>query len=76
MKKRAVYLSEKELSYLQHILYHFTDYMSGDDRPDHGFGILKEYRNAAPEVRTMLNVLAGRLRRLDWKRRLSELPMS
>ena len=43
--KRPVYLSDKELGYIEHILYHFTDYMGGDDRPDHGWGILKEYRN-------------------------------
>jgi hypothetical protein len=68
-KKRAVMMTEEELGYLQHILYHFTDYMAGDDRPDHGMGILKGYRELhyEDERRSKINFLAGRLRRI-WRK--------
>jgi hypothetical protein len=68
MKKRAIYLSEKELGYLQHILYNFSDYMAHDDRPDHGLGILKGYRDMPDEEKHIIFYLAGRLRRLSNKK--------
>jgi len=68
-KKIRVTLTVEELRYLEHILWHFTDYMSGDDRPDHGFGILKEYRigRNSDEYKKILLPLSGRLRRLSRK---------
>ncbi len=66
-KRKAVYLTREELRFLQHILWHFTDYMAYDDRPDHGFGILKDYRELPQERKSKISFLAGRLRRLDRK---------
>lgn len=63
MNKIAVYLTKDELNYLQHILWHFTDYMGGDNRPDHGLGILKEYRNIEDDKKHLIYSLAGKLRR-------------
>ena len=62
--KRAVLFTEKELYYLQHILWHFSDYMAHDDRPDHGLGILKQYREADQDVKSTINFTAGRLKRI------------
>lgn len=59
----------EELGYLQHILRHFTDYMSYDDRPDHGFGILKGYRDMPKEYKIKIYQLTGRLCRLYKKHR-------
>jgi hypothetical protein len=67
MKKKPVYMTEEELGYLQHILHHFTDYMAGDNRPDHGMGILKGYRDLPDETRVKIAFLSGRLRRLHKK---------
>jgi hypothetical protein len=64
-----VTLSDSELGYLSHILWHFTDYMAGDDRQDHGFGILKGYRDSSEETKRELYLLAGRLRRYENKQR-------
>lgn len=64
IKKTRISLTKEELGYLQHILWHFTDYMAYDDRPDHGFGILKDYRDTTQEKRSVINYMAGRLRRL------------
>ena len=63
MRKLAIRLSEKELIYLEHILWHFTDYMSGDDRPDHGMGILESYRRLSEDEKRIVYTLAARLRR-------------
>ena len=57
-------LSLEELRYLEHILWHFTDYMGGDDRPDHGMGILEKYREVDDDTRRVILGLSGRLRRL------------
>ena len=61
--KIRITLTEKELGYLEHILWHFTDYMSHDDRPDHGLGILKGYREMTNEQKEPVLILAGKLRR-------------
>ena len=57
-------LSYEELSYLEHVLWHFSDYMAYDDRPDHGLGVLKQYRKIPQEKKSILFALSGRLRRL------------
>ena len=44
MKKHRITLTEGEIYILAHLTRHFTDYMCGDDRPDHGMGMLKTYR--------------------------------
>jgi hypothetical protein len=62
-KKIRFSLTKKELGRLEHIIYHFTDYMAYDDRPDHGFGILKGYRDLPQEEKNIIYYLAGRLRR-------------
>jgi len=66
MKIRPSFTQE-ELCYLEHILWHFSDYMAGDNREDHGFGILKEYRNLSNEKKVIIYRMAGRLRRLSRK---------
>ena len=68
-KKIRITLTEKELGRLEHILWHFADYMAYDDRPDHGFGILKGYRDLPQEDKNMIYYLAGRLRRIYRKHR-------
>jgi hypothetical protein len=68
-KKIRVSLTEKELGRLEHIIYHFTDYMAYDDRPDHGFGILKGYRELPQEEKNLIYYMAGRLRRTYRKHR-------
>ena len=62
-------LSLEELKYLEHILWHFTDYMGGDDRPDHGMGILEKYREVDDDTRRVILGLSGRLRRLYREKR-------
>lgn len=63
MNKTRITLTEEELAYLEHIIYHFTDYMAYDDRPDHGWGILKDYRTMEQDKKSIIYVLAGKLRR-------------
>ena len=67
MKRKPVYLTEEELGYLQHILWHFVDFMAGDNRFDHGMGILKGYKDLPDEKRGNIAYLSGRLRRLHRK---------
>ena len=45
-KKYSISLTKGEIWALAHLTRHFTDYMFGDDRPDHGLGILSGYREA------------------------------
>ena len=45
--KHRVTLTKEEIDVLAHITRHFSDYIHGDDRPDHGMGILKGYREAS-----------------------------
>ena len=42
--KTRITLTKSEVKILAHLTRHFADYMFGDDRPDHGMGILKGYR--------------------------------
>ena len=51
MKTIRLSLTEEDLRTIAHILDHFSDYMFLDDRPDHGFGILKGYRTLPDEQR-------------------------
>jgi hypothetical protein len=60
-------LTEEEISTLAHIMNHFTDYMAGDNRSDHGLGILKGYREVSDERRIKIYQLAGKLMRLRKK---------
>ena len=61
--KIPIYLTKKELSFLEHILWHFTDYMAGDNREDHGFGILKGYRELNDDDKVIIYEMSGKLRR-------------
>jgi len=56
-------LKDNEVEILAHIMDHFTDYMGYDDRPDHGFGILKQYREIGQERKIQIYQLTGRLLR-------------
>lgn len=60
-------LTEEEISTLAHIMDHFIDYMAGDNRPDHGFGILKQYRELPDERKSQIYQLASKLLRLRRK---------
>jgi hypothetical protein len=60
-------LTENEIKTLAHILDHFTDYMMHDDRPDHGLGILKSYRDVEDHRRREILMLAGKLLRIRRK---------
>lgn len=62
MKKRIT-IDEEDIITLAHIMDHFTDYMAHDDRPDHGFGILKGYRDLDDARKSHIYFLAGRLMR-------------
>jgi hypothetical protein len=48
--KHRLTLTTEEVAALAHVSRHFVDYMGGDDRPDHGLGILKGYREANLKV--------------------------
>jgi len=43
-EKTSITFTKEEVFVLAHLTRHFCDYMAGDDRPDHGMGILKGYR--------------------------------
>lgn len=61
--KIHITLTPQELFYLEHIMWHFSDYMAMDDRPDHGLGILKQYRELTNEEKSIIFFMAGKLRR-------------
>ena len=62
-KKTRVSFTKEELYYLQHIIWHFADYIGLDDRPDHGLGILKSYRDLSRDKKSVIAVMAGKLKR-------------
>ncbi len=64
-------LTEKDICTLAHIMDHFTDYMAHDDRPDHGFGILKGYRKLSGDRRIEIFRLAGKL--LRYRKKIHEV---
>jgi len=43
-EKTSITFTKEEVNVLAHLTRHFCDYVICDDRPDHGMGILKEYR--------------------------------
>lgn len=67
--KKRIMFTKDELYYLQHILKHLTEYMSKDDRPDHGLAILKKYRKLRKENKTLIYMLANKLNKKfkQWK---------
>ena len=69
MKKRIT-LEEDEIITLAHIMDHFLDYMFGDDRPDHGFGILKQYRDLDIDKKSSVSVAGCKLIRYSKKIRV------
>jgi len=62
-KKYTIQLTRSELAVLANILDHFTDYVSGDDRIDHGWNVLKTWRDNLQETKTRLYILTGKLKR-------------
>lgn len=66
-KKRAVLMTEDEVMWLAWILRHYGDYIWGDDRPDHGWGLLKEMRDAPEDQKRKISELMGKFNRLDRK---------
>ena len=76
MKKYRPSLTKKELGTLAHILRQFSDYMAGDDRPDHGLNNLYGYRNFPKEEKWEVYALMGKINRLwyrSWKDYVSPL---
>lgn len=57
-------LTEEEVIYLSHLLRNFVDFMYYDDRPDHGWGRLKGYRDLPAERKTMMAMLSGKINRM------------
>jgi len=45
----------------------FSDYVAGDDRPDHGFGNLKQYRKLDKENKWKVYMLTAKINRLWYK---------
>jgi hypothetical protein len=66
-KKYRPSLTKKELGTMAHILRQFTDYMAGDDRPDHGLNNLYGYRDLPQEDKTEVYWLCGKINRA-WHR--------
>lgn len=58
-------LTKDEMRYLFLLMHHLSDYMGGDDRPDHGWGKLKELREASQKTKQDFNMLTGKLWRLS-----------
>jgi hypothetical protein len=63
-KYHTIKLYQDELLILVNILNHFSDYVSGDDRIDHGWNKLKDWRDAGSDTKRMLYQLNARLARL------------
>jgi len=66
-KKYRPSLTKKELGTLAHIMRQFTDYMAGDDRPDHGLNNLYGYRDLPQEDKNEVYLLTGKINRA-WHR--------
>jgi len=43
-KKHRITFTSEEINVLAHLTRHFSDYVCGDNRPDHGLGILSQDR--------------------------------
>lgn len=75
-EKHRITLTKQEIDVLAHITRHFCDYMFGDDRPDHGLGILKQYREESrkykvfderPKWLQSVTTAMGKLNRMNRK---------
>jgi len=67
MAKHRLTITSKELGTLAHIMRQFSDYVAGDDRPDHGLANLKPYRKLPKESKWELYILTGKINRLYHK---------
>jgi len=54
-------LTRTQLRLVAWLLRHYADYLSGDDRPDHGWARLKELRAYSVEMKREWYLLAGRV---------------
>jgi hypothetical protein len=68
-KKIRISFSLDELEVLQDIIWHFTDFMINDNRPDRGLGKLKEYCYLPGHERLLINMLAVKLKLAFSKKR-------
>ena len=68
-KTIRVSLTPTQVQRLALLLHHFTDYMAGDERPDHGWARLKDYRTLPSDAKSHWYVLAGRFKRLTQRHR-------
>jgi alpha-amylase/alpha-mannosidase (GH57 family) len=58
-------LTKDEISWLSLVMHHYSDYIGGDDRPDHGWARLKEAREASQETKQKIYQIAGKLWRMS-----------
>jgi len=72
MKTHTIKIEHNDLILLVNILDNFSDYVTGDDRPDHGWNRLKDGREWARSTKDMLFKLNGRLARLLRRTALQE----
>jgi len=56
-------LTKDEKAILAFVMNHYSDYLAGDDRPDHGMARLKAGREWNSEKKKIAYKLAGRLMR-------------
>ncbi len=69
-KLHRIAFTKKEIATLAHILRQFTDYMAGDDRPDHGLNNLYGYRDLPKSSREEVYAMSGKIQRMwyrSWK---------
>ena len=64
MNNHTIKINHNDLILLVNILDNFSDYVCGDDRPDHGLNRLKDAREWARCTKDDLFKLNGRLARL------------
>jgi len=66
MKKCTLSFTDSEIVYLGGLLDALTDYMAGDNRPDHGMARIKWYREQMPTQ--MKNAIYGLSGKIKWHR--------
>lgn len=60
IKTHRLTLTNHEVIILSMVFYHLTDYMAGDDRPDHGWNKLKQIRDFKSEDKEIFYKLYGK----------------
>ena len=63
-KSHRLSFYKDEIMMIANILDNFSDYVAGDDRIDHGWNRLKEWRTGSQETKNMLYKLSGKVLRM------------